>query len=457
MEQKLSKIDPKISDIPDNFCINDYRKLSDFKKQTFSGYQKSDVLNALQKSIIDNKVEEACHWCAEMLISGHVFECWDRLIMINAKLINAANPNFPYYLWSRFVQQIQIFQEERYQGDKVLQLRNNQECRNHLSDIVTVMTLSPKNKLKSLPKITTEDFRLDFFETKLEAKSINLLENIIKPNDPSEIGIVANEFAFHLTSRTGNLDKALYWLTWILEWEKINIKKGDSFNCAARNRKHIKPQYYHDVIWLVWDVIFQEASHRNDEHLNKQLIGIFKLFKYNFTSPSKKKKSPLIIHGLYLLSYQSKIHWGAMVCVKNKIHIQAIANVNVLYLEYRNKSKNNYQQKEESLQLMSRNNYLVSDQKVESVKKSTQGKKEKIADVDQYKMNILEMMDRKNMYTSNSSGSGSGSSNQVPNQNYNRMLNPISINHTTSQASHNSSKIPYKATENVINHINTFI
>ncbi len=447
MEQKLSKIDPKISDIPDNFYINDYRKLSDFKKQTFSGYQKSDVLNALQKSIIDQKVEEACHWCSEMLVSGHVAECWDRLIMINTKLINLSNPNFPYYLWSRFAQQIQIFQEERYQGEKILQLRNNQECRNHLCDIVAVMALSPKNKLKSLPKITTEDFRLDFFETKLEAKSINLLENIIKANDPSEINVVMNEFAFHITSRTGNLEKALYWFNWILEWEKINIKKGDGFNCAARNRKYIKPQYYHDVIWIVWDVIFQEASYRNDEHLNKQLIALFKLFKYNFTSPSKKKKSPLIIHGLYFLAYQTKIQWGAMVCIKTKLHVQALANVNVLYLEYRNKSKNNYQQKEESLQLMTRNNYLVSDQKVEAPQKQSQGKKkERISDIDQYKMNVLDMMDKKNITTQ---------SNSTTNQNYNRMLNPISVNQTQN---HNPiTRIPYQATENVINHINTFI
>jgi hypothetical protein len=136
-----------------------------------------------------------------------------------------------------------------------------------------------------------------------------------------------------------------------------------------------------------------------------------------------------------------------MVCVKNKIHIQAIANVNVLYLEYRNKSKNNYQQKEDSLQLMTRNNYLVSDQKIETPQKQTQGKKkERVADVDQYKMSILEMMDRKNMNTQTAA---------THNQNYNRMLNPISINQSQNQTP--ISRIPYQSTENVINNINTFI
>ena len=119
----MNTVDPRISDIPEEYYINDYRKLSDFKKMTYSGYQKSDVLSALQKSIMDQKVEEACHWAGEMLVSGHFMECWDRLIIINSKLINHANPNLPFYLWSRFVQALQISLEERNHGEKVLNLR----------------------------------------------------------------------------------------------------------------------------------------------------------------------------------------------------------------------------------------------------------------------------------------------------------------------------------------------
>ena len=83
----LNKIDPKYSDIPDKYYINDFRRITDFKKNTFNGYQKSDVLTALQKSILEQKLEEACHWAVEMLVSGHLMECWDRLILINSKLI----------------------------------------------------------------------------------------------------------------------------------------------------------------------------------------------------------------------------------------------------------------------------------------------------------------------------------------------------------------------------------
>ncbi len=81
----MNVVDPRISDIPEEYYIHDYRKLSDFKKITYSGYQKSDVLSALQKSIMDQKVEEACHWAGELFLSAHFMECWDRLIIINSK------------------------------------------------------------------------------------------------------------------------------------------------------------------------------------------------------------------------------------------------------------------------------------------------------------------------------------------------------------------------------------
>jgi hypothetical protein len=360
----LKKIDPKYSDIPDTHYINDFRKITDFKKNTFNGYQKSDVLSALQKSILEQKLEEACHWGVEMLVSGHLMECWDRLILINSKLINHANPNLSFHIWIRFSQIIQIIQDPKYHGEKILQLRNNQECRNHLTDIVSLMTLSPKNKLSSLPKISTEDFRIDVFQDKLEAKHIFLIQKIIKENDPSEINVVVNEFAFQLTERTGNIDKALYWLNWIMEWEKLNVKKAEGFNCGIRNRKYIKPQYYHDIIWLIWDVIFQEASFRNNEQLNIQLIGLFKLFKYNFTSPGKRRKVPLIIHAIHLISYQDTIKWDMSITLQSKLYIQALANTNLLYLEYKKKGLTSYQKKEEGLQVLTRNNYLVSDQKI---------------------------------------------------------------------------------------------
>jgi hypothetical protein len=68
------------------------------------------------------------------------------------------------------------------------------------------------------------------------------------------------------------------------------------------------------------------------------------------------------------------------------------------------KGKNNYQKKEDGLQILTRDNYLVSDQKVQTSKSSnsntnTNAKKnaKQVANTDLHKMNMLEMIDKKMM------------------------------------------------------------
>ena len=465
-ETKSSKLENNISDIPDEYFINDYRKITDFKRQTFNGYQKTTVITALQKSIQDGKLEEACHWCVEMLVSGYIMECWDKLILLNSKIINQINPNFPFYLWNRFSQIIQLLEDPRYQGIKYLDLRNNQECRNHLTDIVSIMTLSPRNKQLVLPKISTEDFRLDVFEDKLEGKSIFLIEKIIKPNDPSEINVVMNEFAFQITSRTGNLTKALYWLNWILEWEKINIKSAEGFKCAPRNRKYINPKYYYDIVWIIWDVIFQEAQVRNNETLHKQLMGLFKLFKYNFTSAGKRRKASLLIHSLQLLHYEDKINWLTPIYFQTKLIVQANSNTNLLYVEYKNKclTDMSYKKKEDGLQILTRNNYLVSDQKIASTPTKQNKNKNlntKSSDDIANRLNKLNMLDKMIIQKNT----------VAPPIQYNTNLNiPIGLSfglNSQQQQNQNQQMIPrnpfqlparpFYNTEQTLNHIQSFI
>jgi hypothetical protein len=183
--------------------------------------------------------------------------------------------------------------------------------------------------------------------------------------------------------------------------------------------------------------------------LNRELIGLFKLFKYNFTSAGKRKKSSLLVHTLYLMSYQSHLKWDKLVCENIKIHTQANANTNLLYMEFKKRSKNMYQKKEESLQVITRNNYLVSDQKVNpnSVSSSTQGKKkDKITTDVSARLNLLDQMDKmminKNSVL-NSPGSNTTGIGGISNMNTLNMYNPVNK--------------PYQSTEDVIAQIQSLI
>ena len=61
-----------VNSIPNEYIIFDNRSLKDFSKFTFSKYLLKDVLAALNKSILDCKIEASINWAIELLLSGHI-------------------------------------------------------------------------------------------------------------------------------------------------------------------------------------------------------------------------------------------------------------------------------------------------------------------------------------------------------------------------------------------------
>ena len=55
-------------------------------------------------------------------------------------------------------------------------------------------------------------------------------------------------------------DNCIYWILWLVQWEKINKKKKICFEIEERPIKNILKKYCRDLIWLVWSVIFEEAN-----------------------------------------------------------------------------------------------------------------------------------------------------------------------------------------------------
>ena len=83
------------------FIIEDARPLSEFKDKTFSDFKKRDVINTLFKSIESGKIEDACYWLTECIISGYTIEILEKLIQFNSKIIHINSPNLPKFLWKR--------------------------------------------------------------------------------------------------------------------------------------------------------------------------------------------------------------------------------------------------------------------------------------------------------------------------------------------------------------------
>lgn len=214
----------KLSSNPNNIQISettfftDTRKLIEFRDQTFGGYNKTRAASALDKALLEDKLEPALHWAFQLLLSGVLNGLWDRLLQFAYKHINIYNPKLAEFIKNRSDQWYKITINPRYNKDGVLNARNNATVRILLVEMVIVLVLSKKRKINPMHKIKKNEFIIDVFKSKLESRNNNLTENIFLEGDPSEIRIAANEFAHHLYNSNSN--KTLYWLSWILEWKK---------------------------------------------------------------------------------------------------------------------------------------------------------------------------------------------------------------------------------------------
>ena len=290
--------------ISDTCKIIDSRSLKDFKTQTFGGYNISKASIALDKAIMEEKIEPALHWALQLFLSGLINPLWSKLISFANKNINIYNPKLPEFIYNKNQQWISIVDNNKFTKENILLLRNHPSIRLLLAEMISILVLSKKRKLNPLPKIHKNEFIIDNFKSKLEAKNNNLINNIIMDGDPSEIRIAINEMAFHIYSK--NINKALYWLNWILEWEKINSKKYGKYECASRTNTGIDSKYFKDVVWLIWSVIHKitqlKCSVGNNYEWNKQIQSLWQLYINKFSPSTRSKRQNYIIWSILYIT-----------------------------------------------------------------------------------------------------------------------------------------------------------
>ena len=83
--------------------------------------------------------------------------------------------------------------------------------RNHIHNLIALITFSPKNKLPKLPKISPEDFNMKNHRKNLLTKNLNNIQFYLKKNDNKNIIIPLSEIYLNLkrTSMSISLENCL--------------------------------------------------------------------------------------------------------------------------------------------------------------------------------------------------------------------------------------------------------
>ena len=195
----------------------------------------------------------------------------------------------------------------------------------------------------------------------------------IRFGDPEETRIILNEFNYCLTTKKYEL--CIFWLSWIVEWEKRNTKKDQMYICGYREINGVDKKYHNDVIWFVWEIIIKESLNLHKDQVNLNIEALFKLYKHDFKPSKKSQKINLVI---YAIKYFTETYsFNHNIIPNDYIIYQACSNINLVFLAMKRNSINDNKTNVEKIQYQ-QNKQKISTNLAETEKKKQMAKEKKI-------------------------------------------------------------------------------
>jgi len=304
----------------DDTEINDKRSLNEFKGITFSKFQKSKVKSELLNCLSMSKVEHACYWGAELICSAHFEDLWDIIIIFIGRYIHVGNPKLPIYISLRMTNFKNII-SNGYIGNE-LALRNNKKIRTLFSEIISILCYSSKkHSMESIKIKKVDEFNITFMSSRLKAPSVDYVKDVFKSDDPKELFIAMNEFAYHVTQESKNSVTACYWLEWILEYETICKHKKEICIAETRQIAPIQDKFKKDIIWIIWDILLNQSRKNNNILITKIINSLLEMFSIKYSNSIKKRRKFIIYFAISLLTETIDLNISI---IKNKDQIDLI-------------------------------------------------------------------------------------------------------------------------------------
>jgi len=267
--------------------IEDSRTVVDFQKFTFSGHLRTHVFKVLNENIKLGHADYTCYWILELMCSGLIHSCWNTLFLSAAQHINRGAPQVFLYLTRMYERFAPV--EQQYSVMTMTDIRNNSEARQILCEVGASLALTRKAKLPSLPVIKpSHDFSPTVIQENLKAPSNSYARTIMKQEDPMELYVPINEFAYCLKSETRDSIRALYWVSWILKYaSKYKEDQKTYLICAYRSNEYVEEKYLRSPIWILWSVILENKT--------DIIEALYKMYCLRWSQGDLKKRLPFLI------------------------------------------------------------------------------------------------------------------------------------------------------------------
>jgi len=307
--------------------ISDSRTIKEFRKISFSNFEKSKVKKELLDCLKLSKYESAFYWSAELICAGHLADLWEIIILFMSKNIHVGNPKLPIYL-SIKIESFKNIIKNGYR-DNELMLRNNLHIRELFTEILTILCLSRKKHNFELVKISKEEFNTEIFGSKLKAPNIEYAKDIFKEGDLKEIYIAINEFSYNLSSSSKNSFSACYWVEWLIELQQMYIKKKEKCNIERRQFAKVNDKYQMNLIWIIWDALLYYVNKTNNKIKIKIINSLLDIYCLRFTPGIINKRKFIIYFAISIITEQ--IDLNIKICNDDNIAKYYIKNIDLIY------------------------------------------------------------------------------------------------------------------------------
>ena len=285
----------------DEHEINDVRTQAEFRGKSFSNYKKTQVKKALQTTLAQGKVEDACYWGAELICAGQFVDLWELIITFVSRNVHLGCPKLPLYISLR-MNTFKDIVSNGYVGNE-LALRNNTKIRRLFAEIIAILCHSRKKHAFESVKIKKADeFSMQVIATKLKAPDVSYATLAFREGDPKELFVAINEFSYHLSDKSKNGYNACYWLEWLIEFDAISKKNKTPLVSEYRTWPSVDNKYQKDSIWLIWEIIQKRAREKNNATITKIVNALLDMFCLRFTHSTKKRRKYLIYNAISLLT-----------------------------------------------------------------------------------------------------------------------------------------------------------
>jgi hypothetical protein len=330
-------------EVNENFKVYDNRNINSFKNYTFTGFNKSTLFSSFNNFLIQNNLPKSIYTGLELLFSNQIDIFISKIIKIYAVEININNPKLIIILNHRIKDLFKIISES---SKNEIELRNNQLIRNIIVELICLINNSPKKSI-SIPKINNSHFNFENIKDKIIGTDKIIIKKIFKSEDPQELMLPINELINHIKisivyhkqkhslnmSHLNNVCNAepLFWLSWLLEWDK-KIKSKDSnlvIYCASRKSDLYDDKFSTEITWLIWNVINYFAQDSNDDTIFRLIKNNFQLFCHKYSKTSKNERKYLIYNCVMIIIYPN-INYNFNIFNDRSEILRACLNTNLI-------------------------------------------------------------------------------------------------------------------------------